>query len=55
VLDEWSRESLAIEVDVSLSGERVTKVLERLHAVRGLPSVIQADNVLRQESSATSE
>jgi putative transposase len=24
VLDEWSRESLAIEVDVSLTGERVT-------------------------------
>jgi putative transposase len=44
VLDEWSRESLAIEVDVSLSGERVTRVLERLRAVRGLPSVIQADN-----------
>lgn len=44
VLDEWSRESLAIEVDVSLTGERVTRVLERLRAVRGLPSVIQADN-----------
>ena len=44
VLDEWSRESLAIEVDVSLSGERVTRVLERLRAVRGLPSVIRADN-----------
>jgi putative transposase len=44
VLDQWSRESLAIEVDVSLTGERVTRVLERLHTVRGLPSVIQADN-----------
>jgi putative transposase len=44
VLDEWSRESLAIEVDVSLSGERVTRVLERLRSVRGLPTVIQADN-----------
>jgi putative transposase len=44
VLDQWSRESLAIEVDVSLTGERVTMVLERLHTVRGLPSVIQADN-----------
>ena len=44
VLDQWSRESLAIEVDVSLSGERVTKVLERLRRMRGLPSVIQADN-----------
>lgn len=44
VLDEWSRESLAIEVDVSLTGERVTRVLERLSHARGLPSVIQADN-----------
>jgi transposase InsO family protein len=30
VLDQWSRESLAIEVDVSVTGERVTRVLERL-------------------------
>jgi putative transposase len=45
VLDQWSRESLAIEVDVSLTGERVTqRVLERLRGVRGLPSLIQADN-----------
>lgn len=29
VLDEWSRESLTIEVDVSLMGEIVTRVLER--------------------------
>jgi putative transposase len=45
VLDQWSRESLAIEVDVSLTGERVTRVLERLHTVRGLPGVIQAEMV----------
>jgi putative transposase len=44
VLDQWSRESLAIEVDVSLTGERVTRVLERLRTARGLPRVIQADN-----------
>jgi len=44
VLDEWSRESLAIEVDLSLPGERVTRVLGRLHETRGLPVVIQADN-----------
>jgi len=34
VLDEWSRESLAIGVDVSLTGERVTRVLERPGATR---------------------
>ena len=44
MLDEWSRESLAIEVDVSLTGERVTRALERLRPTRGLPLVIQADN-----------
>jgi putative transposase len=44
VLDEWSRESLAIEVDVSLPGERVIRVLERLRETRGLPTVIHADN-----------
>ena len=44
VIDQWSRESLAIEVDVSLTGERVTRVLERLRTTRGLPLVIQADN-----------
>jgi putative transposase len=44
VLDQWSRESLAIEVDVSLTGERVTRVLQRLRTTRGLPLVIQADN-----------
>jgi putative transposase len=44
VLDSWSRESLAIEVDVSLTGERVAGVLERLCGERGLPPVIQVDN-----------
>jgi putative transposase len=44
VLDEGSRESLAIEVDVALTGERVTRVVERLRLERGLPRVIQADN-----------
>jgi putative transposase len=44
VIDHWSRESLAIEVDVSLTGERVKRVLERLRASRGLPEVILTDN-----------
>jgi putative transposase len=45
VLDEWSRESLAIEVDASLTGARVTRVLQRLRVIRGgLPPVIQTDN-----------
>jgi putative transposase len=44
LIDQWSRESLAIEVDVSLTGERVTRVLERLRTSRGLPGVILTDN-----------
>ena len=44
VIDEWSRESLAIEVEVPLTGERVTRVLERLGDGRGLPAIIQSDN-----------
>jgi putative transposase len=44
VLDQWSRESLAIEVDVSPTGECVSRVPERLRTTRGLPLVIQADN-----------
>lgn len=44
VIDQWSRESLAIEIDVSLTGERVKRVLERLRVSRGLPEVILTGN-----------
>jgi putative transposase len=43
-IDEFSRESPALEVDVSLTGERVTRVLDRLCDTRGVPAVIQSDN-----------
>jgi putative transposase len=44
VVDTRSRESPAIEVDRSLSGQRVVAVLERLAAQWGLPQVLQVDN-----------
>jgi putative transposase len=44
IIDCHSRECLALEVDVSLSGERVVRVLERLRETRSLPQVIQTDN-----------
>ncbi len=44
VLDEFTRESLAIEVDYSLPSSRVICVLERLYEERGLPEVIVSDN-----------
>lgn len=44
VLDEFTRESLVIEVDHSLPSSRVIEALERLRALRGLPEVIVCDN-----------
>lgn len=44
IIDCYSRECLALEVDTSLSGQRVVRVLERLKETRGLPVVIQTDN-----------
>ena len=44
VIDEWSRECLAVEAAAALPGERVVWVLERLCATRGRPAVIQSDN-----------
>ncbi len=44
IVDCHSRECLALEVDTSLNGERVVRVLERLKETRGLPTVIQTDN-----------
>ncbi len=44
VVDDFSHEALAIEVDFSLSGNRVTRTLDVIAAVRGYPDVIVLDN-----------
>lgn len=44
VIDLYSRECLALEVDTSLSGSRVARVLSRIIEQRGKPVVIQTDN-----------
>ena len=44
IVDDFSREAPAIEVDTSLSGVRVTRVLDRLKIERGLPLHIRSDN-----------
>jgi putative transposase len=44
VIDDYNREALWIEVDTSLSGERVIQVLERLLEWRAAPNVIRMDN-----------
>jgi putative transposase len=44
VLDDFNRESLAIEVDTSLPSLRVIRVLDNLVAQRGKPANIRCDN-----------
>jgi putative transposase len=44
VLDDFTKESPAIEVDTSLSGLRVTRVLDRIIAERGKPDGLRLDN-----------
>ncbi len=44
IVDDFNREVLAIEVDLSLTAERVVRVLNRLSEWRGLPQAIRVDN-----------
>ena len=43
MVDDYSRESLAIEVGQSITGEQVVTVMNRLSAVRGAPKRIRVD------------
>ncbi len=44
VVDNYTRESLAIEVGQSLKGEDVVRVLDAVVAERGAPQTIKVDN-----------
>jgi len=44
VIDEVTRECLALEVDTSLTGHRVVNVLNRIAVFRGYPKEILTDN-----------
>ncbi|MGA2108376.1 MAG: DDE-type integrase/transposase/recombinase [Syntrophorhabdales bacterium] len=44
IVDNFSRECLAIEADWGMRGEQVVEVLERLKHDRRLPGVIRVDN-----------
>ena len=44
IMDDYNRESLAIEVDTSLPALRVIRVLQRLLETRGKPGLIRVDN-----------
>ena len=44
VVDDFNREALAIEVDFSLTAERVVRTLDRIAAARGYPLKLRLDN-----------
>lgn len=44
IIDDFNRESLAVEVDTSIPARRVIRVLERLIAEKGCPANIRCDN-----------
>jgi len=44
VIDDFNREALAMEVDTSLSSDRLIRVLDRISDEQGFPSAIRVDN-----------
>jgi putative transposase len=44
LIDDCTREALAIEIDTSLSSKRIIRILERVILERGKPSIIRTDN-----------
>jgi putative transposase len=44
VVDAYTRECLALEVDTSFASRRVTRVLEQIVSERGVPQAIRCDN-----------
>lgn len=55
VVDDFNREALAIDVDLSLPAQRVIRVLERIVAWRGLPAALRMDNGPEFISSALAD
>jgi putative transposase len=43
LIDDYNRESLAIEIDTSLRSARLVRVFERLKEERGLPDMLRGD------------
>ena len=44
LIDDCTREVLAIEIDTSLSSKRIIRTLERVILDRGKPNIIRTDN-----------
>lgn len=55
VLDDFNREILAIEIDLSLPAQRIIRVLERIVSWRGLPVKMRMDNGPEFISSALAD
>ena len=50
VVDAFTRECVALQVDTSFASRRVTRVLEKIMSQRGWPRRIRCDNVLNARS-----
>ena len=55
VIDDFNREALGIEVDLSLPSQRVIRSLQQIISWRGKPQVIRCDNVLKAIGVAQKE
>lgn len=44
VIDEFNREALSMEIDLSLPAERVVRALDQVIEWRGKPQTIRRDN-----------
>jgi putative transposase len=49
IVDDFTREALALVVDTSIGGQRMARELDALIVQRGKPLTIVSDNVLRSE------
>ena len=52
VVDDFTRECLALQADTSLSGRRVSRVLDDLVQRHGRPAVVVSDNGTELTSNA---
>jgi hypothetical protein len=55
LIDEYTRECLALRVERRLGSDEVIETLAAVMTTRGIPVHLRSDNVLRQESMAASE
>ncbi len=51
VVDDFNREALHIEIDTSITSDRLVRIFSRIARERGLPRVLRTDNGLPLEES----